>query len=151
MKKKKIEKGGIVVEGTAGNTGIGLAVVCKEFGLSLKIVIPKTQSIEKKNTLKKLGADLIEVDAVPYSNPNNYIKQSKKIAEDLSKKHKFGVIVAVFAIRGGTSITLKVATSYIEAEFCPGGVVLRYSTESTSKTLNVPANKPVNGLVVPVP
>ena len=92
LKKKKIEKGGIVVEGTAGNTGIGLAVVCKEFGLSLKIVIPKTQSIEKKNTLKKLGADLIEVDAVPYSNPNNYIKQSKKIAEDLSKKHKFGVI-----------------------------------------------------------
>ena len=69
-----------------------MAVVCKEFGLSLKIVIPKTQSIEKKNTLKKLGADLIEVDAVPYSNPNNYIKQSKKIAEDLSKKHKFGVI-----------------------------------------------------------
>jgi len=92
LKKKKIEKGGIVVEGTAGNTGIGLAVVCKEFGLGLKIVIPKTQSIEKKNTLKKLGADLIEVDAVPYSNPNNYIKQSKKIAEDLSKKHKFGVI-----------------------------------------------------------
>ena len=92
LKKKKIEKGGIVVEGTAGNTGIGLAVVCKEFGLGLKIVIPRTQSIEKKNTLKKLGADLIEVDAVPYSNPNNYIKQSKKIAEDLSKKHKFGVI-----------------------------------------------------------
>ena len=92
LKRKKIEKGGIVVEGTAGNTGIGLAVVCKEFGLSLKIVIPKTQSIEKKNILKKLGADLIEVDAVPYSNPNNYIKQSKKIAEDLSKKHKFGVV-----------------------------------------------------------
>ena len=92
LKRKKIEKGGIVVEGTAGNTGIGLAVVCKEFGLGLKIVIPKTQSIEKKNILKKLGADLIEVDAVPYSNPNNYIKQSKKIAEDLSKKHKFGVV-----------------------------------------------------------
>ena len=92
LKKKKIEKGGIIVEGTAGNTGIGLAVVCREFGLSLKIVIPKTQSIEKKNTLKKLGADLIEVDAVPYSNPNNYIKQSKKIAEDLSKSHSFGVV-----------------------------------------------------------
>ena len=92
LKKKKIEKGGIIVEGTAGNTGIGLAVVCKEFGLGLKIVIPKTQSIEKKNTLKKLGADLIEVDAVPYSNPNNYIKQSKKIAEDLSKSHSFGVV-----------------------------------------------------------
>ena len=90
--KKKIEKGGIVVEGTAGNTGIGLAVVCKEFGLGLKIVIPKTQSIEKKDTLRKLGADLIEVDAVPYSNPNNYIKQSKKIADELSKKHNHGVV-----------------------------------------------------------
>ena len=84
LNKKLIEKGGIIVEGTAGNTGIGLAVVCKEFDLKLKIVIPKTQSIEKKNTLKKLGAELIEVDAVPYSNPNNYIKQSKKIAEELS-------------------------------------------------------------------
>ena len=92
FEKKKIEKGGIIVEGTAGNTGIGLAVVCKEFGLDLKIVIPKTQSIEKKNTLKRLGAKLIEVEAVPYSNPNNYIKQSKRIAEELSKKHKFGVV-----------------------------------------------------------
>ncbi len=92
IEKKIIEKGGIIVEGTAGNTGIGLAVVCKEFGLSLKIVIPKTQSIEKKNTLKKLGAELIEVEAVPYSNPNNYIKQSRKIAEELSKKHDFGVV-----------------------------------------------------------
>ena len=92
FKKKKIEKGGIIVEGTAGNTGIGLAVVCKEYGLGLKIVIPKTQSIEKKETLKKLGAELIEVDAVPYSNPKNYIKQSKLIAEELSKKHDFGVV-----------------------------------------------------------
>ena len=92
QKKKKIEKGGIIVEGTAGNTGIGLAVVCKEFGLGLKIVIPKTQSKEKKDTLKKLGADLIEVEAVPYSNPKNYIKHSKKIAEELSKKHNYGVV-----------------------------------------------------------
>ena len=92
FKKKKIEKGGIIVEGTAGNTGIGLAVVCKEYGLGLKIVIPKTQSVEKKETLKKLGAELIEVDAVPYSNPKNYIKQSKLIAEELSKKHSFGVV-----------------------------------------------------------
>ncbi len=92
FKKKKIEKGGIIVEGTAGNTGIGLAVVCKEYGLGLKIVIPKTQSIEKKETLKKLGADLIEVDAVPYSNPKNYIKQSKEIAEKLSIKHPHGVV-----------------------------------------------------------
>ena len=59
--------------------------------LKLKIVIPKTQSIEKKDTLKKLGAELIEVEAVPYSNPNNYIKQSKKIAEQLNKTEKNGV------------------------------------------------------------
>ena len=91
IKRKLINKGGTIVEGTAGNTGIGLAVVCKEYDINLKIVIPKTQSIEKKETLKKLGAELIEVDAVPYSNPKNYIKQSKQIAEDLNKKSKKGV------------------------------------------------------------
>ena len=91
IKRKLISKGGTIVEGTAGNTGIGLAIVCKEYGINLKIVIPKTQSIEKKNTLKMLGAELIEVDAVPYSNPNNYIKQSKKIAEEIGKKEKNGV------------------------------------------------------------
>ena len=91
LKRKLISKGGTVVEGTAGNTGIGLAIVCKEYDLNLKIVIPKTQSIEKKDTLRKLGAELIEVDAVPYSNPKNYIKQSKKIAEDLNKKSSNGV------------------------------------------------------------
>ena len=91
LKKKLISKGGTIVEGTAGNTGIGLALVCKEYGLKLKIVIPKTQSIEKKETLKKLGAELIEVDAVPYKNPKNYIKQSKQIAEELNKKNSNGV------------------------------------------------------------
>ena len=91
LKRKLISKGGTIVEGTAGNTGIGLAIVCKEYDLKLKIVIPKTQSIEKKETLKKLGADLIEVDAVPYANPKNYIKQSKLIADDLSKKNSNGV------------------------------------------------------------
>ena len=91
FKRKLISKGGTIVEGTAGNTGIGLAVVCKEYDLKLKIVIPKTQSIEKKETLRRLGADLIEVEAVPYSNPNNYIKQSKKIAEDLNKEDNNGV------------------------------------------------------------
>ena len=91
IKKKLISKGGTIVEGTAGNTGIGLALVCKEYGLRLKIVIPKTQSVEKKETLKKLGAELIEVDAVPFSNPKNYVKQSQKIALDLSKKNKNGV------------------------------------------------------------
>jgi cysteine synthase len=91
IKKKLITKGGTIVEGTAGNTGIGLAIVCKEYGLNLKIVIPKTQSIEKKKTLRELGAELIEVDAVPYVNPKNYIKQSKEIAEDLNKKNSNGV------------------------------------------------------------
>jgi len=94
LKKGKIKKGGTIVEGTAGNTGIGLAVICRELGINLKIVIPNTQSIEKKNTLKELGADLIEVDAVPYANPENYIKKSKKIADELSKKNKNGVIWA---------------------------------------------------------
>tara|TARA_B100000963_G_scaffold357467_1_gene379733 strand:- start:800 stop:1795 length:996 start_codon:yes stop_codon:yes gene_type:complete len=94
IKKNLISKKGTIVEGTAGNTGIGLAVVCKEYDLKLKIVIPKTQSIEKKETLKKLGAELIEVDAVPYSDPNNYIKISKKISEDLKKIEKNGVFWA---------------------------------------------------------
>ena len=91
IKRKLITKGGTVVEGSAGNTGIGLAVVCKEYQLNLKIVIPKTQSVEKKETLRNLGAELIEVDAVPYSDPKNYIKQSQKIAEDLKKKSNHGV------------------------------------------------------------
>jgi cysteine synthase len=90
IKKKLISKGGTIVEGTAGNTGIGLAIVCKEYDLKLKIVIPKSQSIEKKETLKQLGAELIEVDAVPYANPKNYIKQSKQIAEDLNKTNSKG-------------------------------------------------------------
>ena len=68
-----------------------MALVCKEYQLKLKIVIPKTQSIEKKETLKKLGAELIEVDAVPYSDPNNYIKKSKNLAEELNK-----IILMVF-------------------------------------------------------
>ena len=91
IKKKLISEGGTVVEGTAGNTGIGLAIVCKEYNIKLKIIIPKTQSIEKKDVLRNLGAELIEVEAVPYSNPKNYIKQSKKIAEDLSKNSNHGV------------------------------------------------------------
>ncbi|MGA1319832.1 MAG: cysteine synthase A [Pelagibacteraceae bacterium] len=94
LKNKKIQSGGIIVEGTAGNTGIGLAVVAKAYDLSLKIVIPRTQSIEKKQTLKDLGAELIEVDAVPYADPKNYIKQSKKIAEDLDGSNSNGVLWA---------------------------------------------------------
>ena len=92
IKNKKILKGGTVVEGTAGNTGIGLAIVCKEYDLKLKIVIPNTQSIEKKENLRKLGVELIEVEAVPYSDPNNYIKKSKKIADDI--KDNKGVLWA---------------------------------------------------------
>ena len=91
IEKKLITKGGTIVEGTAGNTGIGLAVVCKEYGLKLKIVIPKTQSKEKKDTLKDYGAELIEVEAVPYSNSKNYIKQSKEIAKNLMSKSSNGV------------------------------------------------------------
>jgi cysteine synthase A len=94
IKRKKIQKGGTIVEGTAGNTGIGLAIVAKVYDLNLKIVIPRTQSDEKKQTLKSLGAELIEVDAAPYSNPNNYIKQSKKIADELSNSNQNGVLWA---------------------------------------------------------
>jgi cysteine synthase A len=94
IKKKKIQKGGVIIEGSAGNTGIGLAVVAKAYGMSLKIVIPKTQSIEKKETLKAFGAELIEVDAAPYSSPNNYIKQSKKISDGLAGSNPNGVFWA---------------------------------------------------------
>ena len=81
----------IIYVSSIPKTGIGLAIVCKEYDLKLKIVIPRTQSIEKKETLKKLGAELIEVDAVPYSNSKNYIKQSKQIATDLKKISSNGV------------------------------------------------------------
>jgi len=94
IKHKKIQKGGVVVEGTAGNTGIGLAIVAKAYGLSLKVVIPRTQSDEKKQTLSKLGAELIEVDAAPYSSSKNYIKLSKKIADELSGSNQNGVLWA---------------------------------------------------------
>ena len=73
---------GIVVEGTAGNTGIGLAMVCSALGYRCKIVMPRTQSKEKKDAVKLLGAELIEVDAVPYTNPNNYVHFSEKLAQD---------------------------------------------------------------------
>ena len=92
LKNKKIQKGGVIIEGTAGNTGIGLAIVAKAYGLSLKIVIPKTQSTEKKKKLKELGAELIEVDAAPYSSPNNYIKQSERIAKELLNSNNNGVL-----------------------------------------------------------
>ena len=81
IKNNLISKGGTIVEGTAGNTGIGLALVGKSYELETIIVIPETQTEEKKATLRACGAKLIEVPAVPYKDDNNYVKFSKKIAE----------------------------------------------------------------------
>ena len=80
-----LNPGGTVVEGTAGNTGIGIAVVGNALGLKSVIVIPDTQSQEKKDALKLLGAQLIEVPAVPYRDPNNYVKVSERLAKQLAK------------------------------------------------------------------
>ena len=87
LKNNKLEKDGTIVEGTAGNTGIGIAMVANFYGINTKIVIPNTQSEEKKDALRNLGAELIEVDAVPYSDPKNYVKYSKNVADELSKKN----------------------------------------------------------------
>jgi cysteine synthase A len=89
-----LRPGGIIVEGTAGNTGIGLALVANAMGFRTVIVIPETQSQEKKDMLRLQGAELIEVPAVPYSNPNNYVKVSGRIAERLAKEHPQGAIWA---------------------------------------------------------
>lgn len=78
-----LKPGGTVVEGTAGNTGIGLAMVCATLGYTCKIVIPRSQSQEKKDAIKLAGAELIEVDAVPYSNPDNYVHYSGRLAKEL--------------------------------------------------------------------
>jgi cysteine synthase A len=86
LNKKKLEIGGTIVEGTAGNTGIGITMVANYFGIKTVIVIPNTQAPEKKDTLKQLGAKLIEVDAVPYADPKNYVKYSATIAEQISKE-----------------------------------------------------------------
>lgn len=77
-----LQPGGVVVEGTAGNTGIGLAMVCSALGYRCKIVMPRTQSQEKKDAVKLLGAELVEVDAVPYANPNNYVHYSERLAKE---------------------------------------------------------------------
>jgi len=77
-----LQPGGVVVEGTAGNTGIGLAMVCSALGYRCKIVMPRTQSQEKKDAVKLLGAELVEVDAVPYANPNNYVHFSERLAKE---------------------------------------------------------------------
>ena len=90
----EIKRGGLVVEGTAGNTGIGLALVANARGYRTLIVIPNTQSQEKKDMLRLAGAELIEVPAVPYSNPNNYQHIARRIADRLRKSEKNGVLFA---------------------------------------------------------
>ncbi|MGD0334554.1 MAG: cysteine synthase A [Xanthobacteraceae bacterium] len=94
VKRGELRPGGVIVEGTAGNTGIGLALVGNAMGFRSVIVIPETQSQEKKETLRLCGAELIEVPAVPYSNPNNYVKLSGRLAEQLAKTEKNGAIWA---------------------------------------------------------
>ncbi|MCZ8179411.1 MAG: cysteine synthase A [Rhizobium sp.] len=89
-----LRPGGVIVEGTAGNTGIGLTLVAKALGYRTVIVIPETQSQEKKDALKLLGAELVEVPAVPYKNPNNYVKISGRLAAELAKSEPNGAIWA---------------------------------------------------------
>ncbi|PDS66653.1 cysteine synthase A [Rhizobium anhuiense] len=93
-RKGLLRPGGVIVEGTAGNTGIGLTLVAKALGCRTVIVIPETQSQEKKDALKLLGAELVEVPAVPYKNPNNYVKVSGRLAEQLAKTEPNGAIWA---------------------------------------------------------
>ena len=92
--KGLLAPGGLIVEGTAGNTGIGLALVANALGYKTVIVIPDTQSQEKKDALRLMGAELIEVPAVPYRDPNNYVKLSGRLAEQLAKSHPAGAIWA---------------------------------------------------------
>ena len=89
-----LSSGGVIVEGTAGNTGIGLALVGNARGYRTVIVIPETQSQEKKDMLRLCGADLREVPAVPYRDPNNYVKYSGRLAEELARTESNGAIWA---------------------------------------------------------
>ena len=94
IKRGTLRPGGTIVEGTAGNTGIGLALVGSSMGFNTVIVIPETQSQEKKDMIRLAGAKLIEVPAVPYKDQNNYIKYSERLAEDLAKSEPNGAIWA---------------------------------------------------------
>ena len=94
VKRGALKPGGVIVEGTAGNTGIGLALVGNALGFRSVIVIPETQSQEKKDMLRLCGAELIEVPAVPYKDPNNYVKYSGRLAEELAAKEPNGAIWA---------------------------------------------------------
>jgi cysteine synthase len=89
-----LRPGGRIVEGTAGNTGIGLAMVGQALGYRTTIVIPRTQSQEKKDAIRLLGAELVEVDAVPYSNPDNYVRYSGRLAEELNRSEPNGAVWA---------------------------------------------------------
>ncbi len=94
IEKKQLLPGGIIVEGTAGNTGIGLGLVGNSLGYKTVIVMPETQSQEKKDALRVIGCELKLVPALPYSNPENYIRKSQQIAQDLAKSHENGVLWA---------------------------------------------------------
>jgi cysteine synthase A len=93
-KRGELKPGGLVVEATAGNTGIGLAVVASARGYRTLIVIPETQSQEKKDMLRLCGAELVEVPALPFSNPNNYQHVGRRLAEKLRKTEPNGVLFA---------------------------------------------------------
>ena len=93
-KSGALKPGGTIVEGTAGNTGIGLAMVANALGYKCVIVIPRTQSQEKKDAIRAYGAELIEVDAAPYANPNNYVRYSGKLAEELGAANSSSVVWA---------------------------------------------------------
>jgi cysteine synthase len=92
--KGRLRPGGTIVEGTAGNTGIGLALVGASMGFKTVIVIPETQSQEKKDMLRLAGAELVQVPAAPYSNPNNYVRYSGRLAERLAQTEPNGAIWA---------------------------------------------------------
>ncbi|MGE0852949.1 MAG: cysteine synthase A [Hyphomicrobiaceae bacterium] len=94
VRRGHLRPGGTIVEGTAGNTGIGLTVVGNALGFRSVIVIPETQSQEKKDALRLLGAQLVEVPALPYKNPNNYVHYSQRLAEALAKTEPYGAIWA---------------------------------------------------------
>ena len=89
-----LEPGGTIVEGTAGNTGIGLALVGASMGYKTVIVIPETQSQEKKDMIRLAGAELVQVPAAPYKNPNNYVHYSGRLAEQMAKTSEHGAIWA---------------------------------------------------------
>ncbi len=90
----ELKPGGTIVEGTAGNTGIGLALVGASMGFRTVIVIPETQSQEKKDMLRLAGAELVQVPAAPYKNPNNYVRYSERLAKELAKTEPNGAIWA---------------------------------------------------------